>query len=166
MLVVIRVARCVQYQSTVSIVVIRVARCVQYQSTVSRLVCLGQAYTTSTPNIEADQTHDDMQSAVELLTRRWWLRGSSRARAGCSSPAAVWLEVLESDAICIPSGPCLVMLLHIRLQLLEYLLQSLHPIHVPAVRVPELHHDLHSVHQHDTISLAPRLLNTGKPSQV
>ena len=47
------------------------------------------------------------------------------------------------------------MLLDISLQLLEYLLQGLHPVHVPAVRVPELHHDLHSAHLHDIMSFPP-----------
>lgn len=80
------------------------------------------------------------QSTALLLTRRWWFRG--RGRAGCSSPTAVQLEVLERGAICVPGRPRHVMLLHISLQLLEDLLQSLHPVHMPAVRVSELHHDL------------------------
>ena len=35
-----------------------------------------------------------------------------------------------------------MVLLDIRLQLLEHLLQIFHPVHMPAVRVSELHHDL------------------------
>ena len=34
------------------------------------------------------------------------------------------------------------MLLHIRLELLEELLQGLDPVHMPAVCIPELHHHL------------------------
>ena len=48
------------------------------------------------------------------------------------------------------------MLLNIRLQLLEYLLQSLDPIHIPAVRVPKLHHNLQSLCRCGILSLAHR----------
>ena len=79
---------------------------------------------------------------IDWYTRWWWCCGRSwlpaRGRA-----FAVGLIVPTGGALGIPGRPSHVMLLDICLELLEQVFESLDPVNMLAVLIPELHEHLY-----------------------